>query len=78
MPLPPLSPDAMLVAAVLLGGFGIIGILSSRAEGRVSWSGAVLCALSGFFGYSAWHVLGGVVPSDIPNAFVHVLAAALR
>lgn len=78
MTLPPLSPDAMIVAAVLLGGFGGIGVLSARADGRWPLAGLVLCGLAGFFGYSAWQGLGGIAPSDIPSAFVHVLAALLR
>lgn len=78
MTLPPLSPDAMIVAAVLLGGFGIVGALSARAEGRWPLAGLVLIGLAGFFGWRAWDLTGGLAPADIPTAFIHVIAALLR
>lgn len=78
MTLPPLSPDAMIVAAVVLGGLGVVGALSARADSRRPWAGLVLIGLAGFFGWRAWQVSGGIVPADIPAAFIHVIAALLR
>ena len=69
-----LTPDQAIVLAVLLGGFGVISLLSSLADQRFPVLGAGLLLVTGFLILS---MPEGVGFGDVPQAFVAVLADLL-
>lgn len=71
--------DIYLVIGVILAGFAIPSLLGAFAERRRPLVGfLVLVVGAGLIGLAYSQTPGGITFTDVPEAFIHVIAAIFR
>ena len=70
-----MDPDIFLVLGIVIAGFSIPSVLSAITDGRAPRASALTILIAGGLVLYAVQIKpGGYVLSDIPDAFVRVVA----
>ncbi|PIB23206.1 hypothetical protein BFP76_09310 [Amylibacter kogurei] len=71
--------DYQIIAAIFVGVFGILGILSALVDHRSPISGVIVVFCAVGLGYWAWVLSEGTLTLDeIPNAFFRIMGSVLN